>query len=363
MNTVGHTLATWLNARRFTRASTPKKRPAPQALQAADLNRALSVLHQAQGTYSQADFLKEILPMYQRVMAELIPRIGRVRAEAAAIALMEKTARACHRAAHTLLPIGRLGTDYRQVEIAYTDALVTAMAVECVLTLPANDNELPKDLRKDLAKDRPEDIAVRLIPASVLSRLRADPVVWQDWLGFFMQSPTGGLYALSREHQTADSDRHTSGALALERNAVDISPRSGKINTPKQKQKPKTRTAAGWQVVDGIKTCLADGTLSFNQPGDLVQVDAQGRTFLQAPAVFEAVKVQLGWEEGARKLENRFLRLNITRCAPGGWKRFRGKSLQSEPMVQGYVIQDGRHLWGASVPTGRFVVQDVTSRV
>jgi len=174
--------------------------------------------------------------------------------------------------------------------------------------------------------------------------------VWEDWLGFFVQSPTGGLYAVSCEHHVAQPVVQT----------IEAPFRPTKPQTPKQKK----RTAAmGWRVVDGIKACLANGTLSFNQPGDLVQVDAQGRTFLQTPAVFEAVKSLLGWEEGARNLENRFVRLNINRSAPGGWKRFRGKSLRSELMVQGYVVEDSSLFWGARVPEGRFVVQDVTSRV
>lgn len=316
-----------------------------QAIRATDLNRALSALHTAHAAYSQADFLEAILPIYQHLIGELQPVLDQSGAEQAVIEVMDKTTRACRRAARVLLPAGRPGTDYRSVEIDYTDALVTVMAVDCVLKTQPED------------KDPPEIIAARLIPASLLNRLQSHPMVWEDWQGFFVQSPTGGLYAVSCEPNAIPSDSEARRAPVRAHNKAAESPRQNK--TPKT---PQQRSAAtGWRVVDGIKACLADGTLSCNQPGDLVQVDAQGRVFLQTPAIFEAVKTMLGWEEGARNLENRFVRLNINRQAPGGWKRFRGKSLRSEPMVQGYVIEDSTLLWDTEIPPGRFVVQNVTT--
>jgi hypothetical protein len=124
--------------------------------------------------------------------------------------------------------------------------------------------------------------------------------------------------------------------------------------------KPRSR-AAGWSVVDAIKVCIADGTLSVNQPGDLVQVDRDGRTFLQSPAVFEEVKTLQGLEEGARNLENRFARLKINKETSEGWRLFNGKSLKSEPMVKGYVVEDDNIFWDDEVPQGRFVVQGLTT--
>ena len=107
--------------------------------------------------------------------------LGLAAAELSVIEVMAKTARACHRAARTLLPAGRPGTDYRSVEIEYTDALVAAMAVGCVLKIKPGVDESP------------EAIAARLIPLLVLTRLQSNPMVWEDWQGFFVQSPTGVL--------------------------------------------------------------------------------------------------------------------------------------------------------------------------
>jgi hypothetical protein len=178
-------------------------------------------------------------------------------------------------------------------------------------------------------------------------------MVWEDWLGYFGRSSLGGLYSVSCEVVCATE------ALMAGGDKKEPSERSEK---PQGARGGKARSkAAGWSVVDSIKACIADGTLSVNQPGDLVQVDREGRTFLQSPAVFEEVKTLQGLEEGARNLENRFARLKINKETSEGWKLFNGKSLRSEPMVKGYVVEDDNIFWDDEVPQGRFVVQGLTT--
>ena len=334
---------TWLAGCFVNRGQSEAPREAPdhEAVRADDLNKAVTALWAVQGTHTQPAFEQEILPMYRILLAEFKQILAPAEAEQKVIDLLEQTTKACRRRWHTRLPQQRPGTDYRKYEITYTDALVTAMAVDSLLNVKTGDDESP------------DQVAERIIPRALLQRLRGDPVVWADWLGYFDQSSLGGLYSVSCEAMcTVETPRAGGG-------------RNGRSERPEMPQGAREGVvrskAAGWSVVDAIKACIADGTLSVNQPGDLVQVDRDGRTFLQSPAVFEEVKTLQGLEEGARNLENRFARLKINKETSEGWKLFNGKSLRSEPMVKGYVVEDDNIFWDDEVPQGRFVVQGLTT--
>ena len=154
----------------------------PKASRATELNHAISRLWQAAGIHSKDDFNQQVVPIYTALLDALKNHQTDQAAEQQLLDLLNDTAEACHRRWSKRLPIRRPGSDYRKYEIIYTEALTTAMAVNCLKQ------------RKDQS---PEHLAEQLLPKDTLNKLQADPIVWEDWLGFFRQAEEGGLYAIA----------------------------------------------------------------------------------------------------------------------------------------------------------------------
>ena len=330
--------ANWL-AKRFSNGALEEAGP-ERVETGPKYNEALAYLKRKQGMRTREDFDLQIEPMYQVLMAGLRETMDSAAAEDAVAHIIYDTACACIRRWSGRLPQKRPGTDYRRYEFIYTDALVTAMAVEGYLRAKQGEDDVPQLL------------AERLVPAAVLSEMQADPMVWEDWLGYFEQSPLGGLYAMAHE-APREPDLSALEPVAPVR-PPDLPERPAEADSPRRSK------AAGWDVVDGIRKCLEDGTLPFNEPGNLVQIDREGRTFLRSPAAFEEVKKLLGWEEDTKRLVNQFARLKIGKQVREGRDLFKGRSLRSESWVEGHVIEQSNVFWNDNAPEGRFVIKDVT---
>lgn len=259
---------------RLTGRSLPQSVRKPEnqakASRAAELNEATSQLWQAEATHSKVAFEAQVVPIYMALLSELKNNLPADEAEAAILELMRKTTAACHYRWSLRLPLKRPGSDYRKYEIIYTHALITAMAVESLRLMTVED-DLPL-----------ENLAARILSDDGVDRLRADPIVWEDWLGYFEKSETGGLYAASicdkhwlkpRQRATIPVDKERTNEPPIASQETDSS------RGDSEQAETITETGSGRAVLAALREGLTDGSLSFNQPHDVVQVDRDGRTF------------------------------------------------------------------------------------
>tara|TARA_E500000305_G_scaffold108525_1_gene111115 strand:+ start:8239 stop:9225 length:987 start_codon:yes stop_codon:yes gene_type:complete len=302
------------------------------AERAGELNAALSHLWVAQGTYTRADFLAVIAPLYIRLLDALNDQASEWPVEAVVLELLGATARACIRRWQVRLPLQRPGSDYRKCELIYTDALVTAMAVDCLLA------QSDIDPREAAAQ------APRIVSEHLLTSLQADPMVWQDWLGYFHQAQCGGLYALAsdrlRPHPPATAMLPKTRALPRERS-------------------PDPPPGSGWAMLDAIRTGLKTGAIPCNQRGDPVQVDGAGRTFLEHPQVLTWCANQQQLTEDRERLKRRFSRLKVLKRTTAGRQIFYGRYGKTDRRRVGYIIDSPGILWDGEVPCGSFVIEQL----
>ena len=309
---------------------------ADKAKRAQELNAAISQLWQADGTHARDAFEQQIVPIYTALLDQLKTRLPAEEAEARVLVLLQATTAACHYRWSVRLPMKRPGSDYRKYEIIYTYALLTAMAVQCLRDATSDDTVSPQDL------------AVSILPEAGRAQLQADALVWEDWLGFFEQATLGGLYTVSR--------CGASDALGEEGATTPVIPTATPVNpTPPP-------PGSGKAMLLAIKTALDAGTLSYNQPGDLVQVDREGRTYLVHPAILEWCKGELSLDDDTKRLENRFSRLKILKRSRGGNLLYRGRLRDRDAHSQGYLVEDPTCLWHKAAPQGRFVIENVTAK-
>lgn len=295
-----------------------------KAHRAQELNHAISQLWHAAGIHSKDDFNQQVVPIYSKLLDELkIHQTDRA-AEQQLVDLLNTTTKACHRRWSKRLPLKRPGSDYRKYEIIYTEALITAMAVNAL-----NQYESAS----------PVPLAEHLLPQDTLKRLQADPIVWEDWLGFFRQAEQGGLHAIA----------------------------TGSLQPPPGNSRPKSRTTtrsakppppgSGRAMLEVIKTALHDGSLSYNQPGDFVQVDRAGRTFLEHPNILKWCREELNLNEDTKKLKSRFSRLKVLNRSNQGKQLFFGRASHQGHRRVGYIIENPRVLWSQSAPVGTFLIE------
>ena len=109
-----------------------------------------------------------------------------------------------------------------------------------------------------------------------------------------------------------------------------------------------------------IREALADGSLSFNQPGDAVQVDREGRTFLEHPMILKWCVDQLALDEDLKKMKSRFSRLKVHRRSAQGNQLYYGKLGKHDRRRVGYVLENPTVLWSGDAPAGQFVIEHVT---
>lgn len=304
----------------------------PKATRSKELNAAISQLWQDQATHDKDSFNQQIVPIYTALLEHLKLHQTEEAAEQQLLDLLNNTAKACRYRWTLRLPLKRPGSDYRKYEIIYTDALITAMATDCL---------------KQHANKAPEQLAKILLSKDSLEKLKADQTVWEDWLGYFQQAQKGGLYAVSiqKRPQPKTRERPTRTPSATETRPKAPPPGSGRA------------------MLEAIKTALADGTLSYNQPGDVVQVDREGRTFLEHPKILKWCNDQLNLDENLKKLKSRFSRLNVLYRSQQGNQLLYGRQNKRDRRRVGYVVENPSVLWSKGTPEGSFVIENLTRKV
>jgi hypothetical protein len=292
-----------------------------------ELNAAISQLWQDQATHTKDSFNQHIVPIYTQLLEKIKQHQSNEAAEQQLLNLLNNTAKACRYRWTLRLPLKRPGSDYRKYEIVYTDALVTAMAIDCL---------------KHHQNEPPEQLAETLIPRNLLNKFKADPIVWQDWLGYFQQAEQGGLYVVSIQKRPEKPIRK---------------PQTKK---PTVKAVPKPPPpGSGRAMLDAIKTALNDGTLSYNQPGDAVQVDREGRTFLEHPRILKWCNDQLQLNEDLKKLKSRFSRLKVLNRSEQGKQLLYGRQHKRDRRRIGYVVENPSIIWTDGAPSGTFCIENL----
>lgn len=346
--------------RQFWRTDTGKgessSNSAGRAHRAVELNAAISHLWRADGTHSKTSFQANIVPIYIALLAELKALMTEAEAEECVCDLLAATEKACNYRWSVRLPLKRPGADYRRYEIIYTYALITAMAVDCLAEHDTSGNEVDK-------------LATRIVNEEGMARLRADAIVWEDWLGYFDQVAIGGLYAVSICNARPTSAAYQRPSILERReNSVhdfcpeDVSQKLEMVADRNMRARKQPQAGSGREMLKAIREGLEEGALSFNQPGDAVQVDREGRTFLEHPMIFEWCIERLALNVDVKRLKNRFDRLKVyTRSAEGN-QLFRGRLRKRDRRSRGYVLEDSSLLWSEAPPRGRFVIENVTAK-
>jgi hypothetical protein len=320
-----------------------------KASRALELNQAISGLWEAEATHDRRAFEENIVPVYVALLSALKKVQQDTEAEATVIALLNNTTAACHYRWSLRLPLKRPGSDYRKYEIVYTYALITAMAVDCLLAHDGDDQTLPASA------------AARILTADGLARLQEDAMVWEDWLGFFEHSEIGGLYAAAIRDKQWAQQRPQAQAENVASEPGSEAAQPGPGTRMKQPAESKPAPGSGRAMLAALREGLQDGSLSFNQPRDAVQVDRDGRTFLEYPAAFEWCIERLALDADVKRVKNRFDRLKVYKRTSEGRQLFRGKLRQRDPRVRGYVLEDASVLWSDPPPVGRFVIENLTT--
>jgi len=306
-----------------------KSEQRPKAKQSNALNAAISQLWQDQATHDKDSFNHHIVPLYTQLLEQIKQHQTTEAAEQQLIDLLNNTAKACRYRWTLRLPLKRPGSDYRKYEIIYTDALVTAMAVSSL---------------KQHINAPPEQLAEELLPISTLDKLKADPVVWQDWLGYFQQAEQGGLYAVSIQKRPEQKRKKT----------PTRKPTAIAATLPPQAPPPP---GSGRAMLDAIKSALNNGSLSYNLPNDFIQVDREGRTFLEHPKILKWCNDQLQLGEDLKTLKSRFSRLKVLNRSEQGKQLLYGRLNKQDRRRIGYVVGNPGVLWQEAAPAGQFCIE------
>lgn len=299
---------------------------------------------------SKEDFTELYVPLFHHVSEVLLTTSLDARSEVLDILENIETAAAIRR--NWLLPGDRPGTNYRRYTEIYTYALVTAMAAEAlrgrlsVLYDPrvsggAEGEDMSCRAGNPPSGASPEVWLVFLAPAKGVEWLQDDPLVFRDWLAYFSDPAQSVMAQIARRVAAPPP--------------VQEVPRE-EVPPVQPVQKPASTSAQ--TLVATIKAALEDGELPYNQDGAMVHVDREGRTFLEAPRIFEWYLDFIGDNQtDAKTLENQFKRLESIVAKEEGKRIWWGSYLRTDEKKPGYLIGDASVLWTGEAPENNFLAK------
>ena len=341
----------------FIRRLTPDAPGArPNAPTVHALDGSLLGLYRADGSQSRAQFEQQTLPLFRALHRSAVQRQA-VTAEPAMQALLEAITRACQRAANERLPRGGQVTDYRRYETLYNYALISAMAIAWHMDVAR------------LERGGQVAVAENFLPPEGLARLQREALVWAHWQAFFEGGDDGGLRdvagrsALPGQSETtrAQPVRHTTAKTPPGSHApVPEANTQGTLFVRPDRSQWAQPLARGWVLVEAIREGLQDGSLPYNRKKAWVQVDREGRTFLQVPEVFEWCHERLNADTPPKTLINQFGRLNICTRTRKGQNLLRGGRRNQKHYQQGFVVEDPALFWGGDPPAEQFYIRHLT---
>lgn len=299
---------------------------------------------------SKEDFGELYVPLFHRISEVLLTTTLDAHAEVLEILEDVETGAAIRR--NWLLPGGRPGTNYRRYTEIYTYALVSAMAVEAlrsrlsVLCDPRvaeyqNIESAPCSAENPAFNAPPDIWLASLAPAKGVEWLQDDPIVWRDWLAYF-SDPEQSVMA------------QIAGRVAPPPSVQEVPREEIPAAQPVQKQASTSAQA----LVATIKAALEDRELPYNQDGAMVHVDREGRTFLEAPRIFEWYLDFIGdTQTDIKTLENQFKRLESIVAKEEGKRIWWGSYLRTDEKKPGYLIGDASVLWTGEAPENNFLAK------
>lgn len=320
------------------------------------LDRPLLGLYRADGSQSRTQFEQQTLPLFQALYRAAVQREVST-AEPAIQALLGAITQACQRAANERLPKGSQITDYRRYETLYNYALISAMAIAWYMDT------------KCIERGGQRDLAETLLPPEGLARLRQEPLVWEHWHAFFEGGEDGGLREMAGRTKapgqaakpmtsSADSGQYSTDELS--KSATPGKPASEDRFLKPHRNQWANPLAKGWVLVETIREGLCDGSLPYNGKQAWVQVDREGRTFLQVPEVFEWCYERLDADVSPKTLINQFGRLNICTRTRKGQNLLRGGRRNQKHYQQGFVVEDPALIWDGDPPADEFYIRHLT---
>ena len=315
----------------FRRRAPADPRARPNAPASHPLDGPIRALHRADGTQSEAQFQQQTLPLFQALHLAAQQRDPGT-ADQTLTTLLMSIAQACQRAGNHRLPKGQQVTDYRRFETLYNYALISAMAIAWHMDAA------------ELEQGGQQALAETLIPPTGLARLRQEALVWEHWQAFFEGRDDGGL----REVATSQKQKEPSPEATADK---FLTPHSSQWANPLSK---------GWVLVEAIREGLRDGSLPYNRKQAPVQVDTEGRTFLQVPEVFEWCHERLNAGVPPKTLVNQFGRLNICTRTRKGQNLLRGGRRNQKAYQQGFVVEDPSLFWDGEPPADQFYIRHLT---
>ena len=322
----------WFRTSGNTTATPPPVTPVPQVY---------LPLYRADDTLPADQFARLVVPMLEVVREAADDEVFR--------ALLERITAAQHRAANVRFPLGRPGADYRRFETVYNYALTAVMVTAWWME---RHQWGPDALKRALAT---------CVPAPGLARLQREPEVWQDMRAFFTGDADGGLRQVSGTQWLLATPAHPpiTGGQATPSAKPRNDAGSERFLTPKRSQWANP-LANGWVLVEAIRDGLRDGSLPYNRHQAPVQVDREGRTFLQVPEVFEWCYERLDAEVPPKTLINQFGRLNICTRTRKGQNLLRGGRRNQKAYQQGFVVEDPNLFWDGEPPADQFYIRHLT---
>lgn len=314
----------------------------PEPSAAAEIPYCYRALYRADGTTHQTQFKSLVQPM--------LDQVSQSATDAEFQTLLSQITGALNRAVDVRFPLDRAGADYRRFETIYNYALIVVMTMAWWMQ------------RNKWDPDTLENALEAYIPKPGLTRLKHEPDVWDDVRAFFTGGADGGLRQVSRVNwqsiapapenhplmPSADSEPQSTSNSKSER---FLTPHSSQWANPLSK---------GWALVEAIREGLRDGSLPYNRKQAWVQVDREGRTFLQVPEVFEWCYERLDAEVPPKTLVNQFGRLNICTRTRKGQNLLRGGRRNQKAYQQGFVVEDPSLFWDGEPPADQFYIRHLT---
>ena len=317
----------------------------PNAPTAHAFDRPLLGLYRADGSQSRAQFEQQTLPLFQALHRSAVQREAAT-AEPAIQALLGAITRACQRAANERLPKGSQITDYRRYETLYNYALISAMAIAWHMD------------KAGLVRGGQVAVAENFLPPEGLARLQREALVWAHWQAFFEGGDDGGLREVAgRSALPGQPETKLAHPASQPQAPVPEANTQGKVFVRPDRSQWAQPLARGWVLVEAIRAGLQDGSLPYNRKQAWVQVDREGRTFLQVPEVFEWCCERRDMDVPTKTLINQFGRLNICTRTRKGQNLLRGGRRNQKHYQQGFVVEDPALIWDGDPPADEFYIR------
>jgi len=266
---------------------------------------------------------------------------------------------------------------------AFTYALVSAMVLEAVggkissveldtghlntnpiSTRGFTGTQRPRVLKTPL-RGFPLLLAGSIVPDEGMNWLYQHRIVLTDWLNYFVKPSDSVISEIASRASNEHSVPSVGSVIvpAVEPLAEVIrgadsgtevtSVEEGADSSKSQRQPPK-----GWLFVAKVKSAISEKSLTYNEPGALVQVTGSGKTLLVTPGIFDWYEKETGI--AAKTAQNQFVRLSIHSIKADRKNYHKGHLAEDDrASFKGLLIEDWEHFWSEKISAGKLILDDI----